>query len=84
MSVFPNPFRDQATIRLEGASNTEIELDVYNSVGQKVTSLYKGRILAGQAQDFTFDGRNLPSGIYFYSLHNDQGLRQTSKMILTK
>ncbi|MEM7369023.1 MAG: PKD domain-containing protein [Bacteroidota bacterium] len=82
--VAPNPFASQTTISISGDENAELEVAVYNSLGQKVADLFDGRILAGQRMDLPFNGIGLPAGMYFYRLSNRQGLRQTGKLILTR
>ncbi|MDP2209986.1 MAG: T9SS type A sorting domain-containing protein, partial [Bacteroidota bacterium] len=44
-------------------------LKVYNLIGKEVATLVNGYIKAGSHQ-VTFDGSQLPSGMYFYKLQS--------------
>jgi hypothetical protein len=57
-------------------------LDVYNIVGQKVTTIISTNLRAGN-HTYEFDGSSLSSGIYFYKL-TTESFQQTKKMILMK
>lgn len=79
---YPNPFNPTTIISygLEKAGN--VNLDVYNILGEKVAALVDGFQSAG-VHSVTFDGSRLPSGIYFYTLQNGDN-KTTKKMILMK
>ena len=62
------------------ASN--VKLNVYNINGQLVSELVNGNREAG-FHTVNFDGNNLNSGMYFYTLEAN-GNTITKKMILTK
>ncbi len=57
-------------------------LTVYNMMGQKVATLFDGITDAGR-HTVNFDGANLPSGTYLYTLQAG-GHQVTKKMILMK
>ena len=64
---YPNPFNAMTTITymLERPSN--VELDIYNIMGQKVATLVNGNVEAG-SHTVIWDAGNYSSGIYFYKL----------------
>nr|HPN37021.1 T9SS type A sorting domain-containing protein [Melioribacteraceae bacterium] len=81
---FPNPFNPTTTIGFSLPGNNFIDLAVYNLLGQKIETLYNGNLNAGN-YSFTFNGNNLSSGIYFYTLKvNDNNIAITKKMLLIK
>jgi len=85
---WPNPFNPITTIAFRLSENTHGSLDIYNSKGQFVKSLYEGNIAADDKFLFTWDGTdrfNLKTGtgIYFYVLRTDQE-SIIRKMILIK
>ncbi len=87
---YPNPFNPSTTIpvRIAGTEWHQVQLIIYNALGQQVAVLFNGALQGGHYQ-FTWDGRNqynrpVPSGIYFYQLRVDQQLVATRKMILMK
>jgi hypothetical protein len=86
---YPNPFNNRTTIRynLVGHMGREVELAVYNLLGQRVTVL-KQIIESGGNHTAAWDGRDssgesVPSGVYFYVLKAD-GETQCRKMLLLK
>ena len=61
---------------------SNVELSVYNILGQKVSTLLKKELPAGSYK-YSFDGSNLTSGIYFYKL-SSKGFSAVKKMMLLK
>jgi len=72
----PNPFNEDTVIRFQIPEMQKIQLEIYNSNGQKVVTLLDGEKASG-THEVRWDGRNhlggmVPSGIYFYRLLMDQ------------
>ena len=78
----PNPFNPLTTITFGLPKNAEVELRVYNMLGQQVVELAKGWMEAGN-HTVTFDASALSSGVYFYSLKADN-YSCVMKMLLVK
>lgn len=66
-NVYPNPFSGTTTFNINLLESSTVGIDVYNIVGEKVTSISKSRMNAGE-NNISFDGSNLPSGVYFVTL----------------
>jgi hypothetical protein len=79
---YPNPFNPTTQIGFTLPKGSNVTLKVYNVLGQEVATIFQGFQNAGK-YTATFDGANLASGIYFYSLHADN-FTMTKKMILMK
>ncbi|GAB1444316.1 hypothetical protein MASR2M39_31670 [Ignavibacteriales bacterium] len=80
---YPNPFNPETSIKFVLKENTKATLKVYNALGELVTTLFDGIADAGRYYDIKFNGNNLASGLYIYTL--DAGkYRQTRKMMLMK
>ena len=79
---FPNPFNPVTVIRYALPVAGDVEVSVYNSLGQKVRSLVYGYKEAGNYQ-VTFEAADLPSGLYLYELRSG-GYTSVRKMILMK
>jgi len=79
---YPNPFNPTTKISFNLQKRTNVTLDVFNTLGQKVATLLDGAVNPG-AHDIEFDGKDLTSGIYFYQLTADN-FKQTKKMVLMK
>ncbi len=83
---YPNPFNPTTnikfTIPLDKNNSTEVRLIVFNSLGQKVTTLINSNLSPG-SYEYSFDGANLNSGIYYYTLFTED-ITETRKMVLIK
>lgn len=79
---FPNPFNPSTLISFQLAQSGNISLKVYDVLGIEVASIAEGFYTAG-AYKVAFDGSNLSSGVYFYTLKTDFSL-ETKKMNLIK
>jgi hypothetical protein len=82
MSNYPNPFNPITVINYTIPEKGNVELTVYNSVGQKVNTLVND-IQSKGSYEIEFDGSNLSSGIYFYELRTNKSYL-VSKMLLLK
>lgn len=84
---YPNPFNPTTAIRYELAEVSDVELTIYNMLGQKIRTLVKERQSAG-FYSMQWDGKNdagqqVASGVYLYKL--DAGdFSRTKKMILLR
>ena len=78
----PNPFNPTTEIKFALPKSSEVELSVYNMLGEKVGNLLSGLMNAGEHK-VNFDASNLSSGVYFYKLTTDNNVT-IRKMILMK
>ena len=85
---FPNPFNPATTIQYGLPQAADVELTVYNVVGQPVRTLVAEHQSAGRYAvewDATNDsGHSLSSGMYFYRLQAGAEFREVKKMLLLK
>jgi hypothetical protein len=80
----PNPFNPITEISFSLPSASEVHLDIYNLMGQRVTRLVNGILEAG-SHTYLWDAGDAASGIYFYRLQAGAGaFTATRKMILLK
>ena len=82
LSNYPNPFNPSTAIRYQLAADGYVHIRVYNTAGSEVANLVDGWREAG-LHEVSFDGSNLPSGIYFAKIEAS-GFTQTAKMVLMK
>jgi len=62
-SCYPNPFNPVTRIPYDIALESDVRLEIYNTLGQKVRSLVDARMPAG-SYTAVFDAAGLPSGVY--------------------
>ncbi len=84
---YPNPFNPVTTIRFVLPKAQDVKLVIYNSLGQKVTTLLNGKQRQGshvvQWNGINSKGIPVGSGIYFYRFTTDN-YSKTMKMMLMK
>jgi len=79
---YPNPFNPVTTIKFGLPEDAQVELVVYNILGQKVATLVNEFKRAGHYV-VQFDGSNFASGTYFYVLKAGNRILK-NKMMLVK
>ena len=86
---YPNPFNPITLIKYQLPMNSDVEISIYNLLGQNVTTLVNERQNAGTYQ-VTWDASAFASGIYFYRIEVGDPLGRTGefqdvkKMILIR
>jgi len=84
---YPNPFNPSTEIRFDIPTARDVQLRIYNQLGQTVRTLADHRMKAGtyalewDGQDQM--GRSVASGVYFYNLEAGD-FNQIRKMTLVK
>ena len=79
---YPNPFNPVTTIKYSIPFKGFVDISVYDILGKKIDTLYKDVHLKGK-YEVTFNGEQLPSGIYIYYL-KFKNFQFTKKMLLLK
>ncbi len=79
---YPNPFNPVTMINYQLPMISEVDLSIYNLLGQKIKSLVNERQQAGFHQ-VEWDATGFSSGIYYYRLEAGNFI-QTRKMIYLK
>ena len=78
----PNPFNPTTAIGYRLSAISNVDLSIYNVLGQKVVTLVSEKKKAGQYQ-VEWDASRFASGIYFYILRAGE-YRDVKKMVLLK
>lgn len=63
-SAYPNPFNPSSQFELTVAQRQHVSAALYNTLGQRVATLFSGTVDANQSQQVTIDGKSLASGLY--------------------
>jgi hypothetical protein len=65
--MYPNPLTDAATIEFTLEREADVEISVYNTIGQRVKLILSERRFAG-SHSINFERGDLPQGVYFYTI----------------
>jgi len=79
---YPNPFNPTTTISFFIPKTSRVTLEIYNSLGEKVSTLVS-KTLPASTYQYEWDSEGLASGIYFYRLQAGDFV-QTKEMLLLK
>ena len=79
---YPNPFNPTTTITYALPEKSQVDLTIYNQLGQRVAVLFSGEKNAGTFSA-AWNAANYSSGIYFYQLKTDKFI-SVKKLILLK
>jgi len=79
---YPNPFNPSTKIKFALPIQTELQLNVYNMLGEKVAEVFSGTLESG-FHEFVFDAANLSSGVYVYRIESDK-FTDSKKMSILK
>jgi hypothetical protein len=79
---YPNPFNPSTTIDFTLPKAAQVQLKVYNLLGQEVATLVNGTVAPG-SHSVKFNGTNLASGVYLYKIVAGDFV-STRKMLLLK
>ena len=79
---YPNPFNPTTTIRFAIPREENVLVEVYNTAGQRVTTLVNTRLNSG-FHEVIWNASGMSTGIYFYKIKAGQ-FQDLKKMILIK
>jgi len=82
LSCYPNPFNAAVNIKVNIDRPSDIKLYVYNLLGQKVASIYSGKLQTGE-KTFYFNAEDFSSGVYFVTMITDKN-SISQKILLMK
>lgn len=79
---YPNPFNPSTTIKYGLPKEAQVQIEVYNVLGQRVTLLVDQSMKAGN-YEAVFNADKYASGVYFYVMRaGDKQFKE--KMLLLK
>ena len=64
---YPNPFNPSTEIKFGLPQQSDVRIEIFNILGQKVVTLYEGLLPAG-FHSVRWNGSNSSSGIYYYKI----------------
>lgn len=83
-AAYPNPFNGNVIIPFEISESTQIDLIIYNMLGQKLNSRTIGAYQPGSYQYNLSMDQMLPGGLYYFSLRTSASLIGNGSFIYLK
>ncbi len=68
---YPNPFQNRANVALTVAEQQNVEIALYNTLGQRVAVVHSGPLAPNTKHEFKVNGGRLPSGLYLMRARGD-------------
>lgn len=68
-------------VRFNPGSGQEVELALYNTLGEKVATVIRGSVEA-RDQDIIFNTSNLSTGVYFLLMKSGQGVKSVKVAVV--
>ena len=85
--AYPNPFRQAATLEMDLPQKANVTVEVYDLLGRKVQTAYRGEMAAGSGRTVRINGSDLSSGTYFYRARvemDENRVTETGKMTVVR
>ena len=79
---FPNPFNPSTTIEFALPKESDVNLSIYNVIGERIVELISKEMKAGYHQ-VEFDASQFASGVYLYRIKAGSFV-ELKKMVLMK
>lgn len=79
---YPNPFNARTIIPFFLKETAEVELVIFNVLGQEVEEIVSGRMAAGK-KEVMWETNNVSSGLYYYRLTTNHS-QLTKKLVVLK
>jgi hypothetical protein len=81
VSAYPNPFRDRVNFLINSDVTGQATLEVYNMLGQRIQTVYKGHVMANRAQivEYRVSSKNLNGGLIY--ILKQGGKQVTGKLL---
>jgi len=80
--IYPNPFNPSTTVQYDVEKAGNLNISVYNILGQKVAELYNGHQSYGSHM-LRWDATNMSSGVYYINMELN-GQVENNKVMLIK
>jgi len=82
-AAYPNPFQTETSFLLSIPRTESVQIRWFNAAGQEVKPTVNSMLEANTEYRVTFDGNNLPNGIYLYQIKGATFV-ETGKVVLLR
>jgi hypothetical protein len=83
ISTYPNPFNSSGSVQITLPVQTQLTVDLFNTLGQRTLSLYDGPANAG-VLSIPLDASTLSSGVFFVRATAGNGTTAVHRVVLLK
>ncbi|UOQ64715.1 T9SS type A sorting domain-containing protein [Hymenobacter volaticus] len=83
LAVYPNPATGPTTVSFRPVQDGAAQVQLYNQLGQKVASLYEGKVRKGQHYELPLNSEKLAAGLYTCSLLVN-GQRESVRVLISR
>ena len=82
LSVFPNPFRNQATVALNLAEDKQVGMRLFDLTGKLVSNVLAPALRPAGTNEFTVDGSRLAPGVYILAVQIGEAVQQRRLVVM--
>ncbi len=82
-NAFPNPSTGNVTITFTLAKAGSVTVRISDNTGKKVVDVVTNKSYEIGKHNIEYDGKDLPSGLYFYTISTNEGINAL-KLVITK
>ncbi|MHC2991215.1 hypothetical protein OB13_06255 [Pontibacter sp. HJ8] len=84
IETYPNPASETTTIRYQLINETEVTLAVYDVAGRLVATPVRNQLQKAGINEVRIDVSDFNEGVYFATMQDKDGKRQTVKIVVSK
>jgi len=81
ISLYPNPTSENSTLAIEMIESKNVEINIYDVLGKKVSDVFAGKLNAGEHKFNIEKQMSMNAGIYFIRIKSGNGIRVEKLMI---
>ena len=81
-NTYPNPFSQSATVEFAVAATQNVQLELFNILGQKVQTLYNGSLTENTMTKASINAGTLANGTYILRLTGDNFVKTQSVVVI--
>lgn len=83
LKAFPNPASDRVNITLDLVASSQIQIQIFNQLGQEVSTLFSGNYASGH-QRFTWENDEIENGVYFIQVTSEGSFRESVRIAIAR
>lgn len=81
--AYPNPFNDMLTFEFSIPKEGAVALELYSISGEKIATVFEGKVAGGEINRHVFHAGDLASGLYMYKIKTNEAV-VTERVMLAR